>query len=105
MISNRGEARRRGLRMAAQIALVGGILGAGTAYSRADELPVKGSAESGGATATRAGDVVTASDGLGDRLRMPLGGIGGCGCAPCWGPPAPPPMQAELFALFEEQAA
>lgn len=35
------------------------------------------------------------ADRLGDAIRVR--NAGNCGCAPCWGPSAPPPMRAELF--------
>lgn len=35
------------------------------------------------------------ADQLGDAVRVR--NAGNCGCAPCWGPPAPPAMRAELF--------
>lgn len=62
--------------MAAQVAAVGGILAAAASTSFAD--------------APSAGDDVShVTDAL--RIRQSKGN---CGCAPCWGPPAPPAMES-----------
>lgn len=96
MDSTRSNARRRGLRMAAQVASIVGVVAASAALSHAE--PARA------ATAVGAGDEVAAAsdeggkgamDQLGDAIRVR--NAGGCGCAPCWGPPAPPPMRAELL--------
>jgi hypothetical protein len=77
---DRTRAMHRGLRMAAKVAAVAGLLAAAGAPAQAAE------ADAGLAAAgERAG---SAAD-LADRIR--IGGAKGCGCAPCWGPPAPPP--------------
>lgn len=70
------EARRRGLRVAAKLAAAGVIAAAcaaGAWSAMADETP--------SATAEQVKDLV--------KVRAQSGG---CGCAPCWGPPAPPAM-------------
>jgi hypothetical protein len=74
------RAMRRGLRMAAKVAAVTGLLAAASAPAQASEAQTS-MADAG----ERAG---TAADDLARRVR--LGGAKGCGCAPCWGPPAPP---------------
>lgn len=75
-IVNKEEARRRGLRVAAKLAAAGVIAAAcaaGALSATADEKP--------SANAEQVKDLVTV------RAQS-----GGCGCAPCWGPPAPPAM-------------
>ncbi len=102
MITIRSEARRRGLRMAAHVAALSGVLAAAAAASQAAEARIPGAP--GGASAG-AGDkaVEGSSDGadrLGDLMRVSR--AGGCGCAPCWGPPAPPAMRPELLDAFAD---
>src|SRR5262245_58339611 len=102
MDSIRTVARRRGLRMAAQVAAITGFVAAGTAFSQAAELP---QATMGGDSAG-AGQSNAAADGpsMADRVAeaVKVRNVGGCGCAPCWGPPAPPSMPAELFGFVDE---
>ncbi len=100
MTTIRSEARRKGLRMAAHVAALSGVLAAAAAA---------------GQTATAHADVPTtadttdnpttsasSADGLADLMRVSP--TAGCGCVPCWGPPAPPAMHADLLALFDEVA-
>lgn len=103
MITIRGEARRKGLRMAAHVAALSGVLAAAAAASQAGATEAKGAATTADPTAESG----TSSDGagqIGDLLRVSSRG-GNCGCAPCWGPPAPPAMVPELFALFDAEVA
>lgn len=78
--NKRIEARAKGLRLAAKVATIGGLAVAalGLAGARA-------------AAASPAAAHAVASD---DARPLPLEGLkvigGNCGCAPCWGPPAPP---------------
>jgi hypothetical protein len=79
---NRSDARSKGLRLAAKVATVGGLAlgGLGLAEARA------------ASTSTASEAVAAASD---DTQPLPMEGMvkargGNCGCAPCWGPPAPP---------------
>lgn len=84
----RAEARKRGIRMAARIAGLGGIALAavGVAEARAEE---------------RIAPAATSVPAAGDDARVtPLEAFsrqsngGNCGCSPCWGPPAPPRKSA-----------
>ena len=96
MITNRKEACRKGLRMAAHVAALSSVLAAAAAASQAAEA--KGpDPKAIGEAASASGD---GADRIGDLLRVSRGGD--CGCAPCWGPPAPPAMRAELFDAFED---
>lgn len=84
--------QRRGLRMAAQVACALSFLGAGASIAHgASESPVTsaGSASADDSALERTADVL--------RLRPSSGG-----CAPSWGPPAPPEADAVLFARFLE---
>lgn len=86
----RVRARIRGISIAAKVATVGGIAVAAVALVEARAAASAPRA----ATATAATDLATeaATD---DSVR-PSGetlfkvSAGNCGCAPCWGPPAPP---------------
>jgi hypothetical protein len=95
MNSIRSSARRRGLRMAAQVASIAGIVAASAAMSQAAPAqPASANiASSRGVMLSDEGKGV--ADQLGDAIRVR--NASGCGCAPCWGPPAPPPMRAELL--------
>jgi hypothetical protein len=81
--------------MAAQVASIAGVVAASAALSHA--------APARAATANIAPPESVAvsdegkgiADQLGDAVRVRSSS--GCGCSPCWGPPAPPPMRAELF--------
>ncbi|MCA9589916.1 MAG: hypothetical protein KC657_31645 [Myxococcales bacterium] len=92
--SKRAEARRRGAWIAARVASVGGIAlaAAGIAMSAHAEPTDRAAAEA----RTRA-----THD---DSAPLPLEALTirsakGCGCSPCWGPPAPPePSSAEALA-------
>lgn len=103
MITIRCDARRKGLRMAAQVAALSGVLAAAAAASQAGAAEAKGAAM---ATDPGANDGATADGAgrIGDLLRVSSRG-GNCGCAPCWGPPAPPAMVPELFAMFDAEVA
>lgn len=72
------EARKRGLRVAAKLAAAGVIAAACAASAGAAMADEK--AESA-ASAEQVKDLVSV------RAQSK-----GCGCAPCWGPPAPPAM-------------
>lgn len=79
----RAEARARGLRLAARVATVGGIAVAAMGLVEA---------RAAASAPTRPISSVSASD---DDKPLPMEGWmkargGNCGCAPCWGPPAPP---------------
>jgi hypothetical protein len=82
MIGTQQAARARGLRLAARVAGLGGlalaITGVGVA-SAAETTPTSQAAEHDGRLPLEEKMVVH---------------VGGCGCAPCWGPPAPPPRRA-----------
>ncbi len=95
MDSIRSKARRRGLRMAAQVASIAGVVAASAALSHAEPAhpPTANTAPSPGVMLSEEGQGV--ADQLGDAIRVR--NVSGCGCSPCWGPPAPPPMRAELF--------
>jgi hypothetical protein len=77
----RSDARARGLRLAAKVATVGGLAVAALGLVEARAA----------ASATSAPTHAEASD---DAKTLPLeafkANAGNCGCAPCWGPPAPP---------------
>jgi hypothetical protein len=108
MITIRSEARRRGLRMAAHVAALSGVLAAAAAASQAGVAEARGPVgQSAGAGASEDSSSAAGAERLGDLMKVNAGG--GCGCAPCWGPPAPPAMRPELFELFaaagEEVAA
>lgn len=78
--TKRSEARSKGLRLAAKVATVGGLA-----------IAALGLNEARAAGASPAPTHAVASD---DAMAPPLegfkAGAGGCGCSPCWGPPAPP---------------
>lgn len=87
MTTNESDARRAardtGIRLAARIATAGGIV-----------IAAAGIAASATA-ATPRGEAVHLSD---DAAPLPLEALRvpaskGCGCAPCWGPPSPPPAR------------
>lgn len=79
--TRRNEAARRGLRMAARLAVVGGLLAASTSRVQAQDSDAEGR------TLSASGAV----DDVAANLRVQAGN---CGCSPCWGPPAPPAMPA-----------
>lgn len=88
--TKRSAARTKGLRMAAKVATVGGLAIAALGLV---EAHAAASASAQAATTTSAATALTAHD---DTQPLPMEGIvsgtrgGNCGCAPCWGPPAPP---------------
>jgi hypothetical protein len=83
--SDKQRAVRRGLRMAAKITIVAGVVAAASAVQAS--TPASQLAASEPAPAPQA---ATTAD---DLARMVRGQAkGNCGCAPCWGPPAPPAM-------------
>jgi hypothetical protein len=102
MALDRTHAHARGLRAAAQVATVAGIVAGALAVagvSRAQETSpstesVRGSAAPGkDDSASR--DV--------SNLFAVRGLSAGCGCSPCWGPPAPPDLDDDdLTALMAE---
>jgi hypothetical protein len=76
------EARNRGLRLAAKITGIGGIAIAALAVAEAR-------------TASAATHDPTGEAAPGESaMKVQSGLVGHCGCAPCWGPPAPPPRGA-----------
>ena len=80
---DRVEARRRGVRVAAQVAAIGSLLAASAGLVRAEE--------------PRAGVASAAQESAADpavdvAALVAVRSAGNCGCSPCWGPPAPPPM-------------
>lgn len=93
MSSNREAARRKGLRMAAQLAAIGGFVAASAAagMSSAETAGVHqaGVNETGASSAEELGDAIRVRD-------LPV-----LGCVK-WGPPAPPEMRPELFAAMAE---
>ena len=103
MTTIRSEARRKGLRMAAHVAALSGVLSAAAAAAQTTtahaEVPTTDTTDN---STTSAGTTGTSADGLADLMRVSP--TAGCGCAPCWGPPAPPAMHADLLALFDEVA-
>jgi hypothetical protein len=102
MDSIRTSARRRGLRAAAQVAAITGLVAASAALGHAE--PARGGpSASDGSPGASAGD--GSGEGVVDRVTDAIRvrqSSGGCGCAPCWGPPAPPAMREELFEGDEE---
>jgi hypothetical protein len=74
----REAATKRGIRMAAQVATVLALGAAGAALSN-DARASDADRASSGESAARLGDLIKVQ-----------GRGGNCGCAPCWGPPAPP---------------
>lgn len=102
MGSIRTVARRKGLRMAAQVAAITGFVAAGAAFSQAAELadaPEVGDAARAGSPAA-AGDGASMADRVAEAVKVR--NVAGCGCAPCWGPPAPPAMRMDLFAFADD---
>lgn len=95
MNSIRSSARRRGLRMAAQVASIAGVVAASAALSHAAPArPAAANIVSSDAVAV-SDESPGVADQLGDSLKVRSSS--GCGCSPCWGPPAPPAMRAELL--------
>ena len=100
MEANRDKARRKGLRMAAQLAAIGGFVAASAAagLSQADE-PAPGAAA---AEVDGRGRPLANAEDMAEVLKvrdMPT-----LGCVPKWGPPAPPEMRPELFDRLAEVA-
>jgi len=104
MITIRSEARRKGLRMAAHVAALSGVLAAAAAASQAGVAEARSPAVQ---SAGGAGDDSGSSAGAlnADKIAglLQVSSKGNCGCAPCWGPPAPPAMRPELLSLFGEE--
>ena len=100
MITIRSEARRKGLRMAAHEAALSGVLAAAAAASQAAEAKIPGAQGSAGVGEKATEGAGDGADRLGDLMRVSR--AGGCGCAPCWGPPAPPAMRPELLDAFAD---
>lgn len=89
--TNRAAARTKGLRLAARVATVGGIAVAALGLVEARAASAASAAHAV-ATSDVSGHAAQASD---DTKPLPLESLarpaaGNCGCAPCWGPPAPP---------------
>lgn len=86
----RARARIKGISVAAKVATVGGIAVAAIALAEARAAASAPHA----ATATTATDLATEAS-ADDSARPSAETLfkvsaGNCGCAPCWGPPAPP---------------
>ena len=89
--SRRAEARAKGLRLAAKVATVSGLAVAALGLIEAR------AAASAHATSTTSATESASAATTDDALPLPMEGwakvtAGNCGCAPCWGPPAPPAM-------------
>ncbi|MBK8254589.1 MAG: hypothetical protein IPK82_18215 [Polyangiaceae bacterium] len=98
-MTTRIEARKKGLRMAAHLAVVTGVLaGAAAAAQGAPATPTTAQTESASGESASSENGVSALSAL---LRTNARG-GNCGCAPCWGPPAPPAMSDPLPIFGEE---
>lgn len=88
--TKRSAARTKGLRIAAKVATVGGLALAALGLA---EARAAASASAQSPIATRANSALAGHD---DTQPLPMEGMvsgvrgGNCGCAPCWGPPAPP---------------
>lgn len=88
--TKRSAARTKGLRIAAKVATVGGLAIAALGLA---EAHAAASASAQSPSTTRAPTALAGHD---DTQALPMEGIvsgtrgGNCGCAPCWGPPAPP---------------
>jgi hypothetical protein len=107
MDATRNDARRRGLRMAAQVAALTGLIGASAGASRADEQKPAMMSQGAGQEAESEGAVF--ADRVAEAIRV-RSHSGNCGCGGCWGPSAPPAMPAsgvedlEVFASTTEVA-
>ena len=83
----RSDARTKGLRLAAKVATVGGVALAALGLAEA-----RAASSAPSVTSVTTTSATSASD---DTQPLPMEGMvqargGNCGCAPCWGPPAPP---------------
>jgi hypothetical protein len=85
--------------MAAQVAAVSGLLAAGAGIVRAQDAADEGRAREASMRPEGADAAAIA-----DLLRVQPSSRGKCGCAPCWGPPAPPAMPCEAAASAEVTA-
>jgi hypothetical protein len=97
MKSNREAARRKGLRMAAQLAAIGGLVAASAAagMNQAQAAPGVSAPEAVSSDAK-----ANAAEDLGEEMRLRQ--LPTMGCFPAWGPPAPPAMRPELFDAMSE---
>ena len=79
-----------------------GVLAAAAAASQAAEAKIPGTqvGASAAAGAEASDPTIDGTDRIGQAMRVGIGG--GCGCAPCWGPPAPPAMRPELLDAFAD---
>jgi hypothetical protein len=80
--------------MAAQVAAVGGLIVASAGIVRAQDAAAQG------ATPSSSHD----AEAVAELLRVHPSSKGNCGCAPCWGPPAPPAMPTGARASGEAVA-
>ncbi len=87
-------ANRRGLRMAAQVACALSLLGATASLAHGEEDTP------GASTIASEPSSSHPVERAAQLLRLQSKG----NCVPTWGPPAPPAVDAELFALFLEVA-
>jgi hypothetical protein len=82
--------------MAARVASIAGIVAASAALSQAAPArPAVMSADAASGDTALSDEGRGVADQLGDAVRVR--NAGGCGCSPCWGPPAPPAMRTDLF--------
>lgn len=101
MSTTRQDARRVGLRMAAHVAAITGLVAAAAAVSQPEPARAAEPAASEGIAAASATGEATLADQVANALRVRQGS----GCLPKWGPPAPPAMNPELLDLFAEEVA
>ena len=97
MESSRKEACRRGLRAAAQVAALTGVIAASAGLSRAEPPRPLNAAEASGASegSSESNQASSTADRVARMIRVPHG-KDFCS-TPSWGPPAPPAMRPSLF--------
>jgi hypothetical protein len=99
----RKDACRRGLRAAAQVAALTGIIAAGAGMSRADQAKPITPAARGGVTSDGASTPDREGTSTADQIARLVRVRGGEICKPSfWGPPAPPAMRPALLAFAAE---
>jgi hypothetical protein len=93
MDDRKTQAMKRGLRTAARVASVAGLVAAAAAQAEAStsEAPTTGNGTDTAALRAPDAERVTDPATLAEQIRL-SGAKKNCGCSPCWGPPAPPPM-------------